>query len=605
MTSDLDAVEALGLAPPPVDEYPYDLGVYSLPVTTSSPEAQRWFDYGLNWTYGFHHDEAVKCFRYAIACDSECAMAHWGAAYAAGPNYNKPWEMFDVEELRAALVLCHRASERAVELARTPVEAALASALAARFPLARAEKGNEAEFLSWSRAFIDCMKVVYAQFGDSADVAVVYADSMMAIAPWQLWDLQTGESELYSRRLMPGAPREDSQTLLVKEVLDKALAAPGGMTHPGVLHFYIHLMELSPTPEAALVPADALRSLVPDAGHLRHMPGHIDLLIGDYRRCIASNYDAVTADEKYMTLGSATGFYMFYTMHDYTFVIYAAMFNGQSAHALLTCDRMETWLTDDFMRIASPPMIDWMEGFLTFKVHILVRFGMWDDILALPFPEDRAFYSVTTAFIHYGRALSLALTGRLDESAVERDEFRAARKRVQPSRQAFPNVWPDIFDIAEEMLTGEYEYRRGNVSAAFEHLRKCISLNDKLIYAEPWGWMQPPRHAYAALQLEQGNVAEAAQAYAEDLGFADTLPRALRHPNNVWALHGYHECLLKLGREAEAKMIKRELDVALAAADITIESSCFCRKVEPGSSNKAPHLAASAAVAGQPKCCKL
>lgn len=377
------------------------------------------------------------------------------------------------------------------------------------------------------------------------------------------------------------------------------------MTHPGVLHFYIHLMELSPTPEAALVPADALRNLVPDAGHLRHMPGHIDLLIGDYRRCIASNYDAIAADEKYMTLGSASSFYNFYTMHDYTFVIYAAMFNGQSRHALDTCTAMERWLTDDFLRMENPPMIDWMEGFVTFRLHVLVRFGMWEEVLALPFPEDRAFYSVTTAFIHYGRALALALTGRLEESAKERDEFRAARKRVQPSRQAFPNQWPDIFDIAEEMLTGEYEYRLGNVEAAFEHLRKSITLNDNLIYAEPWGWMQPPRHAYAALQLEQGNVEEAAKAYAEDLGFADTLPRAQRHPNNVWALHGYHECLVRLGREAEAMMIKRELDVALAVADIKIESSCFCRGVgDVGTASSGVAVAVGESNGAAASCCK-
>lgn len=351
------------------------------------------------------------------------------------------------------------------------------------------------------------------------------------------------------------------------------------MAHPGVLHFYIHLMELSPRPEAALVAADALRDLVPDAGHLQHMPGHIDVLIGDYRRCIASNYDAVAADRKYMTLGTTKDFYSFYWLHNFTFVIYGAMFNGQSKTAISMCDSMEEWLTDDFMRVTNPPMIDWMEGFLTYKLHVLVRFGRWEDILALPFPNDRAFYSVTTTFIHYGRALSYALTGRLEQAAAEREEFRAARKRVQPSRQAFPNVWPDIFDIAEEMLTGEYEYRLGNIEVAFTHLRKCIALNDNLVYAEPWGWMQPPRHAYAALQLEQGNVAEAAKAYAEDLGFSDALPRALRHPNNVWALHGYHECLVRLGRDAEARMIKPELDVALAVADITIESSCFCRRV--------------------------
>lgn len=352
------------------------------------------------------------------------------------------------------------------------------------------------------------------------------------------------------------------------------------MAHPASLHLYIHLMELSPTPEAALPAADALRALVPDAGHLRHMPGHIDLLIGDYRRVLAGAVDAMAADDKYLTLGCARDFYQFYTQHNASFTVYAAMMAGRLAPALDACDRMEHWLPDDFMRTPNPPIADWMEGFLTFRVHVLVRFGRWADLLALPFPADRAFYSVTTTMVHYGRAIALALTARLGEAAAERDSFRAARARVPASRQAFPNQWTDIFDVAEQMLSGELEYRSGNVEAGFEHLRTSIQLSDRLIYAEPWGWMQPPRHAYGALQLEQGNVDEAARVYAEDLGFAETLPRALRHPNNVWALHGYHECLTKLGRTAEASMVKRDLDIALAAADVPIASSCLCRRVE-------------------------
>lgn len=198
--------DSLALPPPP--SYPYNLGTFSLRVSTTSPEAQVWFDRGLNWTYGFHHEEAVRCFQYAIACDPNCAMAYWGIAYAGGPNYNKPWEMFDADELRAALLLCHRAASSAVRLAQDPMEAALARAIAARFPSDRAKVGNESEFLKWSRAFIDEMAQVYAAHGDSLDVAVVYADSMMMIAPWQLWDLQTGEhpcnAALTSRRSQGG-----------------------------------------------------------------------------------------------------------------------------------------------------------------------------------------------------------------------------------------------------------------------------------------------------------------------------------------------------------------------------------------------------------------
>lgn len=273
-----------------------------------------------------------------------------------------------------------------------------------------------------------------------------------------------------------------SQTLRVKEALDAALRAPGAMTHPGILHFYIHLMELSPMPEMALVPADALRGLVPDSGHLTHMAGHIYAVVGDYRAMIASNYEAIAADEKYMReSGDTTSFYMFYILHDYTFPIYAAMFNGQLGVARRTLDRMEAWLTDDFLRIDSPPMIDWMEGFCTFRVHVLVRFGRWDEILALPFPDDRQFYCVTTTILHYGRALAYALTDRHAQALDEQHAFREARARVYPSRQAIPNKWSDIFDVAEEMLAGEVEYRAGNIEVGFDHLRRSIHLCDNLV----------------------------------------------------------------------------------------------------------------------------
>lgn len=83
--------------------YEFDLGSYSRPVTTSSPEAQLWFDRGLLWTYGFNHEEAVFCFKQAAEADPKCAMAYWGVAYALGPNYNKPWEAFDEAETSKTL----------------------------------------------------------------------------------------------------------------------------------------------------------------------------------------------------------------------------------------------------------------------------------------------------------------------------------------------------------------------------------------------------------------------------------------------------------------------------------------------------------------------
>lgn len=574
MTNPTD--DALTLQPPPIDSYPYNLGNHSKKVTTSSADAQRWFDRGLIWSYAFHHLEAVRCFKYAAYCDPNCAMAYWGIAYAAGPNYNKTWENFDAQELRTTLLECHAASQRAVQLATGEFEQAMTEALAHRFPLERVDidtqiltaDGPKCDELSkWNRTYGVEMEKVFKVYGDDLDVAAIYADSLMMLAPWELWDLQTG------------APREDSRTLHIQHVLEHALAQPGAMIHPGVLHFYIHLMELSPWPERALPASDALLGLVPDGGHLQHMPGHIDLLVGDYRRAIAGNLLAIVADEKYVRHGTANDFYAFYRLHDYTFPIYAAMFSGQYIVAIETVERMETSLTDDFLRIPSPPMIDWMEGFKTYRVEVLVRFGKWDELLALPFPEDRAFYCVTTTFLHFGRALALGLTGKLAEADEEHKLFRDARARIAPSRQAFPNQWKDILNVAEEMLTGELEYRRGNIEDGFQHLRKAIYYSDNLVYAEPWGWLQPPRHAYAALLLEQNRVEDAAKVYAEDLGFSTSLPRAARHPNNVWALHGYHECLTRLGRTAEANMLMPQLTVALAVADVPVESSCYCRRL--------------------------
>lgn len=182
----------LALAPPAT--YPYDLGGHKWKIATRSPAAQEWFDRALNWTYGFHHDEAVRCYRYALHHDADCAMAHWGLAYAAGPNYNKPWEMFDKGDLRATLRLCHRAARRAVELAQDPLERELCDAVAARFPSERADEGNEHEFAQWNRAFADHMGKVYERHRGNLDVTTVFADSLMGLAAWDLWDLQTGES---------------------------------------------------------------------------------------------------------------------------------------------------------------------------------------------------------------------------------------------------------------------------------------------------------------------------------------------------------------------------------------------------------------------------
>ncbi|MHC5906497.1 hypothetical protein ACVNF4_21705 [Streptomyces sp. S6] len=546
----------------------YDLGGYGRIVTTPSAEAQKWFDRGLVWTYAFHHEEAVACFEEAARADPECAMAHWGIAYALGPNYNKPWEFFDDKDLTRTVERTHEAVERAQERAARarPVERALIAALRSRYPRAQAVEDCEV----WNHAYADAMEAVYALAPDDPDVAALYAEALMNLTPWQLWDLGTGR------------PAEGARTERAREVLERALAADPEGTHPGLPHLYIHLMEMSPTPEAALTAADRLRGLVPDAGHLLHMPSHLEVLCGDYRRVVADNTAAVTADAKAHARGGAMNFYTLYRAHNHHFRIYGAMFLGASKTALEAADALEETVAEELLRVESPPMADWLEGFLAMRVHVLIRFGRWADVLALPKPADPDLYSVTTAMHHYARGVALSATGRVLEAETERTLFRAAHARVPDSRTLFNNTCQDLLAIASAMLDGELEYRKGRFDAAFAALERSVELSDALPYDEPWGWMQPTRHAYGALLLEQGRVTEAEAVYRADLGLDPALPRPLQHPNNVWALHGLHECLVRLGKHAEAALIAQQLTLARALADVPVESSCFCRNSRTG-----------------------
>lgn len=545
------------------DHYDYDLGTHGRPVTTSSAEAQRWFDRGLVWTYGFHHEEAVACFEAAAAADPDCAMAHWGIAYALGPNYNKPWEFFDGEDLARTVARTHAAVERAQRKAAgaTPVEQALIAALRARYPQAEAV----GDCSVWNEPYADSMRTVHELAPDDLDVAALYADALMNLTPWQLWDVRTGE------------PAEGARTLAAKAVLERAIATDAGSHHPGLLHLYIHLMEMSSAPETALPAADRLRGLVPDAGHLQHMPTHLDVLCGDYRRVVADNSAAIVADEKFRERSGAMNFYTLYRAHNHHFKIYGAMFLGQSRTALEAVEQLEAAVPEELLRVQSPPMADWLEGFLAMRVHVLIRFGRWPDILELPLPADPLLYCVTTAMLRYARGVALSATGRTAEAEAERELFRAALTRIPETRMLFNNTCPDILAVASAMLDGELEYRKGDHEAAFAALEHSIELCDNLPYDEPWGWMQPTRHAYGALLLEQGRVVEAEAVYRADLGLDETLPRAVQHPGNVWALHGFHECLARLGRDGEARIVAQQLKIALALADVPIEASCFCR----------------------------
>jgi tetratricopeptide (TPR) repeat protein len=543
----------------------YDLGTYGRAVTTSSPQAQIWFDRGLNWLYGFNHAEAIKCFGKAVESDPNCAMAHWGIAYAAGPNYNLPWHRYDPAGKQAALAASYDAMKGALAVIdkASPVEQALIRALPARYPQREAIDDQK----HWDKAFTVEMRKLFKAHPDDLDLRSVFVEAIMNETPWLMWDLKTGKAT-------PGAGTDEAV-----EVLEQAFRdIPASWDHPGLLHLYVHLMEMSPFPQRALRAGDRLRDLVPDSGHLIHMPTHIDVLCGNYRDVVVYNQKAVAVDRKFLAREGAMNVYALYRSHDHHFVVYGAMFLGQYTPAIKAAQELIDTTPEDLLRIPSPPMADFIESYLSVKQHVLVRFGKWDEIIAQELPKDQALYCGTTAMTLYAKGVAHSVLGEIEAAERMREAFRAAKARVPESRRLHNNTMVDMLAIAEEMLTGELEYRRGNFDLAFAHLRRAVELDDALPYDEPWGWMQPTRHALGALLLEQGHLEEAEAVYRADLGFDGKTNRACWHPENVWSLHGLHECLVRRGEKVEAPLVKARLDLALARAEVPIRSSCLCRR---------------------------
>jgi tetratricopeptide (TPR) repeat protein len=554
-----------------MDSY-FDLGRYTRPVTTGQPQAQIWFDRGLNWLYGFNHEEAVACFRKAAALDPECAMAHWGIAFASGPFYNMPWEMFSPPEAAECVATCHAATRQALACAHkaTPVEQALIGALSAKFP--KNHTVSAQEFRAWDDAYADAMRQVHAAHPQDLDVIALTAEAMMSRTPWQLWNRQTGE------------PAEGADTLEAMRVLEDGLRmieTRGLPPHPGMLHMYIHVVEMSDQPEKGLKAADQLRGLVPEAGHMEHMPGHIYMLCGLYDQVIEASARAIAADRKYLAYAGALNFYTTARCHDLHLMMYAGMMSGRFQPAIEAADEMIATLTPDLLRAKKPYMVVTLEGYHAKKMHVLVR-GRWHDIVATPLPEDQQLYCVTTAMHRYARGVAHSALGNIPEAEEERREFHAAVARVPATHLYFNNTARAILAVGAEMLDGELEYRKRNFDIAYAHLRRAVELDDTLEYSEPWPWMHPPRHALGALLLEQGHMAEAEAVYRADLGFDATVSRSCRHPDNVWSLHGLAECLKRAGNTAEHAMIRQRLDLALARTDVPIRASCLCRTETEG-----------------------
>jgi len=328
----------------------YDLGPYSRTVTTKSEEAQLWFDRGLNWLFGYNHGEAIACFKKAAEADPACAMAYWGVAYATGPNYNLPWHLYDPKGRAMALAAAYEAAQEAKARTGTitPVEKALIEALDARYP----QRDPIDDLMPWNKDYTNSMRKVLADNPSDLDVQTVFVESIMNETPWKMWDLKTG------------GVAEDAGTAEAREILETSFRdVAESWDHPGLLHLYVHLMEMSPFPELALRAGDRLRDLVPESGHLIHMPTHIDVLCGNYRDVVVYNQKATVADRKFLEREGAMNVYAMYRTHNYHFTIYGAMFLGQYTPAIEAAQELIDRTPEELLMVPSPPMADFLEGY--------------------------------------------------------------------------------------------------------------------------------------------------------------------------------------------------------------------------------------------------
>lgn len=545
----------------------YDVDVFGREVSTKSEDAQLWFNRGLTWCFAYFHDEAIACFEKALDADPHCAMAYWGVAYATGPNYNMPWEKRDPSMRQQSLEKAYTAVQAALNCRAnaTTAEQALIDALAKRFPQ---KEPTELEMMqTWNKDFSASMREVHAAFPEDLDVRTVFVESIMNLTPWAMWDQTTG------------APPIGAGTLEAQSTLEDAMENdPRAFDHPGILHLYVHLMEMSPVPEKAIKAGDALRQLVPDAGHLIHMPTHIDIQCGHYRDVFFWNWKAVQVDRKALERKGVYTIYTGYRIHNYHFAVYGAMFLGQFEPAWRAARELVEVTPEELLRVDSPPFADFFESYMAIWVHVLIRFGRWRQIIDEAMPDDPILYANLAATLHYAKGVAHAALGEVSQAEAEQALFVTARDAIPPDRRMHNVLCHEQMTVATAMLDGEIEYRKQNYDVAFARLRDAVALEDALPYDEPWGWMQPSRHALGALLLEQGHASEAEEVYRADLGLGGQLSRAQVHPDNVWSLRGLNDCLKAQGRQdtAEGRLIAQRLMLAEARSDQPVGASCFC-----------------------------
>lgn len=514
------------------------LGNLHHPITTQSREAQRYFDQGLRLLFGFNHREAIRSFRSAALLDPTSAMPHWGVAYAYGPHVNKPMDANDTAEAWAAL------QKAVAKKGNASVrEQAYITALEKRYQATHQDDRSEL-----NKAFANAMRDVAKQYPDDLDAQVLFAESLMNTMPWDYWTRDR-------------TPKPETEEVLA--ALRFVMARDPN--HPGANHFYIHAVEAGPDPELGLPAADRLATYAPAAGHLVHMPAHIYVRVGQYADAVAANERAVKADREYIRHCQALGFYPgAYYPHNIHFLWWAQLFEGRSKDALRTANQAAMYALDNYCgpkkAVEAPRLrhLPWLT---------LIRFGRWNEALAVAQPPSTNDFLVDRALWHFTRGLAFA--ARKDATAAEAE--RAALQTIVDSEEAkkisspvFPAV--DMLRVSALWLSGKVAGARGDTRGMIEYLEKASAAEDAIPYMEPSYWPIPVRPTLGAAWLQSGNAVKAEEIFREDLK---------RWPRNAWSLMGLEQSLRTQGKTESANLVRREFESAWKRSDVKLDLNWF------------------------------
>ena len=498
------------------------LGDLHHPVSTTNPEAQKFFDQGLRFIYAFNHDEAARSFQHAADLDAKMAMAYWGVAEAVGPNYNDP---ADPDRFKRA----HEAVQKAVDLsaAAPPSEQAYIQAMAKRFPADPSSDLKKA-----AEDYHDAMRQVVAEFPDDLDAATLFAESGMNLHPWGLWHHD-------------GTPQAGTEEIVA--TLESVLKRDPN--HLGAIHYYIHTVEASNNPERALAGANKLAALAPGAGHIVHMPAHIYIRTGDYEAAVKTNEQAAEVDRAYIKASGAQGIYpMMYYSHNLHFVATCGAMNGHYAEARKNADLLVANVGPHVKEM--PPL----EGFMTIPMAVEVRFHHWNEILKMPAPDPAM--KTARVFWHFGRGLALAGTGKLADAEAEYKIVSDAEAATPPDvifQMPINNKAKDIMKIAEDVMGAKISMAKKDSNSAIAMLRDAVAIQDKLNYGEPPDWFYPVRENLGGALLMTGDATGAEKVFREDLD---------RNPRNPRSLFGLQQALLLQKRDYDAGFVQKQFDAS-------------------------------------------